>query len=225
LNGRHGRRHKGIVVEGPLAVELGAVWSSMSVAAPEIDTLVARCQAGDAEAFRELYRTHRSHVARLVQRILGPDPEVEDVIQEAFVQVYRSLPSFHGASLLSTWIHRVAVNVALQHIRRRKRQRSGPVTMTSEPPEPSTGDPEMEEELLWRERMRRLYAALEAVSPKKRAVFLLHEIEGMPAEEIAKVMRAPLITVRTRLFYARKALYAILAGDPLFGEFVKGGGP
>jgi RNA polymerase sigma-70 factor (ECF subfamily) len=190
---------------------------------PEIDSLVARCQAGDTDAFRELYRTHRGHVARLVQRILGPDAEVEDVIQEAFIQVYRSLPSFQGSSLLSTWIHRVAVNVALQHIRRRKRQRAGPVVMTSEPPEPVSNDPAPEEEVLWRDRMRKLYTALDTLSAKKRAVFVLHEIEGMSAEEVAKVMHAPLITVRTRLFYARKALYAALAADPAFREFLAGG--
>ena len=200
-----------------------ATWPGAITAVPENDTLVARCQAGDTEAFRELYRTHRAHVARLVQRILGPDAEVEDVIQEAFIQIHRSLPSFQGSSLLSTWIHRVAVNVALQHIRRRKRQRSGPVVMMNEPPEPSSGDPAPEEDVLWRDRMTKLYAALEQLSPKKRAVFVLHEIEGMSAEEIAKVMHAPLITVRTRLFYARKALYATLAADPAFREFLAGG--
>jgi RNA polymerase sigma-70 factor (ECF subfamily) len=191
-------------------------WPGASLAVPEIDTLVARCQAGDTEAFRELYRIHRAQVARLVQRILGPDAEAEDVIQEAFVQVYRSLPSFQGSSLLSTWFHRVAVNVALQHIRRRKRQ-------VADPPEPSTGDPEPENDVLWRDRMRKLYAALDRLSPKKRAVFVLHEIEGLTAEDIARTLRTPLITVRTRLFYARKALYAELAEDPAFREFVAGG--
>jgi RNA polymerase sigma-70 factor (ECF subfamily) len=78
----------------------------------------------------------------------------------------------------------------------------------------------MEEDLLLTERMRRVYAALDTISPKKRAVFVLHEIEGIPAEEIARLLRTPLITVRTRLFYARKALYAVLAGDPKFREMV-----
>jgi len=191
---------------------------------PEIDTLVARCQAGDTEAFRELYRTHRRHVARLVQRILGPDPEVEDVIQEAFIQVHRSLPSFQGSSLLSTWIHRVAVNVALQHIRRRRRRRAGPVSVVSEPPDPVAPDAPPDEEALQNDRMRKLYSALDEISPKKRTVFVLHEVEGLTAEQISKLMRTPLITVRTRLFYARKALYAALANDPAFGEFLPGGG-
>jgi len=92
---------------------------------PEIDNLVARCQAATRTRFGSctgfIARKSRDCAAHL-----GPDPEVEDVIQEAFVQVYRSLPSFQGSSLLSTWIHRVAVNVALQHIRRRKRQRAVP---------------------------------------------------------------------------------------------------
>ena len=206
-----------------MAVAAQAVWPGAISVVSETENLISRCLAGDAEAFRELYRTHRPHVARLVQRILGPDTEVEDVIQEAFIQIHRSLPSFQGSSLLSTWIHRVAVNVALQHIRRRKRLRSGPVTTMADPPEPSSGDPAPEEDVLWRDRMRKLYAALDTLSPKKRTVFVLHEIEGMSAEDIAKTMRAPLITVRTRLFYARKALYAALAADPSFRELVGGG--
>lgn len=198
-------------------------WLGMDVALPAKDDLVARSQAGDATAFRELYRTHRPQVAGLVHRILGPDSETEDVIQETFIQVYRSLPSFQGNSLLSTWIHRIAVNVALQHIRRRRRHRAGQAAMTAEPPAPTTGSVVPEEELLWRDRMRKLYAALEKLSPKKRVVFVLHEIEGLRTEEIAKLMGAPAITVRTRLFYARKALYAALAADPAFREFLPGG--
>ncbi|MDI7268487.1 MAG: RNA polymerase sigma factor [Myxococcota bacterium] len=186
-------------------------------------TLAARCRDGDAEAFRELYRTHRPRVARLVHRIVGPDAEVEDVIQETFIQVHRSLPSFQGASLLSTWIHRVAVNMALQHIRKRKRRLAGPIAITVEPPDPPADDPAPDEEAARADRMRKLYSALEAVSPKKRVVFVLHEVEGLTAEEIAKLVRAPVITVRTRLFYARKALYEALAGDPAFAEFVPGG--
>lgn len=207
-----------------MVVTIAVPWPFAGGTVTDLDDVVARSRAGDVDAFRALYRTHRPQVARLVQRILGPDSEVEDVIQEAFVQVYRSLPSFQGTSMLSTWIHRVAVNVALQHIRRRKRQRSGPVTVMSEPPEPSTGEPAMEEDLQMRRRMTKLYAALEALSEKKRAVFVLHELEGLSAEEIAKVMKAPLITVRTRLFYARRALYAALSRDPDFGEWAAGGG-
>lgn len=207
-----------------VASAAAAVWSFTGVAMPEIDTLLARCLAGDAEAFRELYRNHRQHVARLVQRILGPDPEVEDVIQEVFIQVHRSLPSFQGSSLLSTWIHRVAVNVALQHIRKRRRRRAGPVVSAADPPDPAATDLPADEEVARADRLHKLYAALERISPKKRTVFVLHEVEGMTAEQIARLMRAPLITVRTRLFYARKALWAELANDPAFGEFLPGGG-
>jgi RNA polymerase sigma-70 factor, ECF subfamily len=206
------------------ASAVSVVWSVADLAMPEIDALVSRCQAGDAEAFRELYRVHRRQVTRLVQRILGPDPEIEDVIQEAFVQIHRSIASFQGSSLLSTWIHRVAVNVALQHIRRRRRRRAGPELQVSEPPEPIAADAPPDDEAVRNDRMRKLYAALDAISPKKRAVFVLHEVEGLPAEQIAKLMRTPIITVRTRLFYARKALYAKLAQDPAFGEFLPRGG-
>src|SRR5580700_8306662 len=79
--------------------------------------LIARAAAEDPAAFRELYEKHRGAVARLVFRMLGGRSDVEDVIQEVFVQVHRSLKDFRGQSKFSTWLHRVTVNVVLMHRR------------------------------------------------------------------------------------------------------------
>src|SRR5580704_3472962 len=81
------------------------------------DKLIERATANDTAAFRELYNRHRVDVARLVYRMLGRRSDLEDVIQEVFVQVHKSLKDFRGQSKFSTWLHRVTVNVVLMHRR------------------------------------------------------------------------------------------------------------
>ena len=175
------------------------------------DELVLRCQRGDKAAFTDLFHRHRSDVARLVYRMLGPVPEVEDVIQDVFVQVFRSLRDFRGNSKFSTWLHRVAVNVVLMH---RRAQRSRP-NLSGEIPADLTGEGmDPDEDAMRRERIRAFYDVLDRLPEKKRTVFVLHEIEGLTPLEIAKIVDAPRLTVRTRLFYARRDLIRLLREEP-----------
>ena len=175
------------------------------------DELVLRCQRGDKAAFTDLFHRHRSDVARLVYRMLGPVPEVEDVIQDVFVQVFRSLRDFRGNSKFSTWLHRVAVNVVLMH---RRAQRS-PAQPIGEIPADLTGEAmDPDEDAMRRERIRAFYDVLDRLPEKKRTVFVLHEIEGLTPLEIAKIVDAPRLTVRTRLFYARRDLIRLLREEP-----------
>jgi RNA polymerase sigma-70 factor (ECF subfamily) len=177
-----------------------------------IPSYVSRARGGDARAFQELYRNHRRDVARLVTRLLGPRADVEDVLQEVFIQVFRSLVSFRGESRFTTWLHRVTVNVTLMHIRAAK---SRPQLGPESPAEPPANDDSSPIEGAARnERMRALYRILDTLSDKKRAVFILHDLEGTPAAQIGQVLDIPVLTVRTRLFYARKEVYAAMAGDP-----------
>ena len=91
-----------------------------SAASPD---LVARCQRGDKEALGELYRLYRAEVARNLHRMLGPGRgDLEDVLQEVFIEVFRSIGRFRGDAKLTTWLYRVCVNVALQRLRKRKRR-------------------------------------------------------------------------------------------------------
>lgn len=178
--------------------------------------LIERALAGDAAAFREIFRAHRQDVARVVYRLLGPSPDVDDVVQEVFLHVYRSLPSFRGDSRFSTWLYRLAVNVARMHLRKgRSRPRFSDVEVPDVASEEDArrDDPESLSEQ--RERVRVLYRLLEQLGEKKREVIVLHDFEGMPAKEIATLVGAPVLTVRTRLFYARKELYAAMAAEPI----------
>jgi RNA polymerase sigma-70 factor (ECF subfamily) len=181
----------------------------------EAADLLARCRGGDRAAMGELYRQHRSEVARNLQRVLGPARgDLEDVLQDVFIEVFRSLARFRGDSKLSTWLYRVCVNVALQRLRKRKAR---PEVSDEDLPEHATplrDEQTPERGLDARRRMEALYAILDQIAPKKRMVFILHEIEGREPKEIASIVGANVLTVRTRLHYARKEFYARAAREP-----------
>lgn len=177
-----------------------------------IPTYVQRAQSGDARAFQELYRLHRRDVSRLAARLLGPRTDLEDVVQEVFVQVFRSLPGFRAESKFTTWLHRVTVNVTLMHIRAARSRPQLGHELTHEPPAPDDDSPV--DQTARNERLRALYRILDTLSDKKRAVFVLHDLEGVPAAQVAAMVDSNVLTVRTRLFYARKEVYAAMAQDP-----------
>jgi RNA polymerase sigma-70 factor (ECF subfamily) len=139
-------------------------------------------------------------------------------VQDVFVQVFRSLDSFAGTARFSTWLHRVAVNVVLMF---RRAEKSRPVFATDlvVPVEdfeaPNPGD-----DTERRERVRAFFEILELIPEKKRTVFVLHDLEGMSPEEISAVVDAPILTVRTRLFYARRELEKLMKDHPVLGPIL-----
>lgn len=177
------------------------------------DPVIARAQAGDAAAFRALYERHRVDVARLVYRMLaGRTADLDDVIQEVFVQVHRSLRDFRGQSKFTTWLHRVTVNVVLMH---RRSARSRPVFADDSMPETRVDGALLpDEDADRRERMRAFARILDKLPEKKRDVFVLHELEGHAPGDIAKMVGAPVLTVRTRLFYARREIERLMRDEP-----------
>ena len=176
------------------------------------DALVQRCQGGDEEAFLALYRRHRPDVTRLVQRLLGRTADVEDVTQEVFLQVHRSLKDFRYGSRFSTWLYRVTVNVVLMQ---RRAQRSRPQLVdASETAVTEDLGPLPDEQIAQRRQVRALCRILERLSDKKRTTYLLHDIEGLPPADIARMVGAPVLTVRTRLFYARREIVGRMSEEP-----------
>lgn len=186
-------------------------------AVTDLPDLVERCQAGDGLAFREVFRNHRADVARLVLRMTGRQGDLEDLVQEVFLQVYRSIKDFRGQSRFSTWLYRLTVNVVLMQ---RRAARSRPVLQGA--PDDAFGADVRElpdDQLARTRRVAAFYRLLDRMSDKKRTVFVLHELEGLSPSEVAKVVSAPVLTVRTRLFYARRELLEMLRDEPAL-EFV-----
>ena len=191
---------------------------------PELRDLIARCQAGERAALGDFYRRYRGEVAKNLQRVLGPSSvargDFEDVLQDVFIEAFRSIRRFRGDSKLSTWLYRVCVNIALQRLRKRKRLAE---VSPDEVPDKVNGsalafrsEQTPERGLDARRRLDAVYRVLDELAPKKRVVFILHEIEGREPKEIAGLVGAPVLTVRTRLHYARKEFYARVAADPRF---------
>ena len=178
----------------------------------ELTVLIERCKAGDGLAFREIFREHRADVARLVLRMTSRPADLEDLVQEVFLQVYRSIKDFRGQSRFSTWLYRLTVNVVLMH---RRAARSRPVLQTAVDDSFGADVRDLPDDQVARtRRVSAFYRLLDRLSDKKRAVFVLHELEGLSPGEVAQVVNAPVLTVRTRLFYARRELLAMLRDEP-----------
>jgi RNA polymerase sigma-70 factor (ECF subfamily) len=201
-------------VEPSAPHEADASAARVGAGAEDLAATLARAADGDIDAFRVLYERHRADVARLVARMLGSGrTDHDDVLQEVFLQVFRSLKDFRGQAKFSTWLHRVTVNVVLMQ---RRAARSRPVYAGELPPDVTVDDATQapDEDAARRERMRAFGRLLDRLADKKRVVFILHELEGLSPAEIAKIVEAPVLTVRTRLFYARRELEAMLPEEP-----------
>ena len=193
-------------------------------AARPLDGLLERCAQGDRAACHELFLSYRAQVTRQVGHLTRLQNEVEDIVQEVFSEVFRSLPSFQGRSSFTTWLYRITARASYRYLRRRG-PRLPPPELHAERVE-ATEDPRHDAET--RERHARTLAILERLSPKKRLVLAMHDLEGREAGEIAQLVGAPLLTVRTRLFYARREFAAAARRDPVLAEYFRDelqGGP
>lgn len=190
---------------------LGAVGRAQPLPAqPQDDELLARHQAGEPDAFAAIYRGHAVAVYRRLSRILGPVPEREDITQDVFLALHKTLPRFRGECQLSTLIHRIAINRAYDHLRRGSRR---PVTLVDgaffdELMGPASS-PEVQSAA--REDLVRVFACLARIKPKKRIAFLLRVVEGMSFDEIGQLTEAAPEAVAKRVQHAQRELDALLA--------------
>ncbi|MBI3185298.1 MAG: sigma-70 family RNA polymerase sigma factor [Myxococcales bacterium] len=177
--------------------------------------LVERAQRGEEAAFRELYAAHRKQVVSQLSYLV-PRADLEDALQEVFIEVFRSVRKFEGRSAFTTWLYRLVVHVAMKS--RRKAARRGADLHLAEVPEAADPSPGPGEVALTAERLARAEALLERLSPKKRTVLVLHDLRGMEAARIAEMTGTNILTVRTRLFYARREFEQLAQADPALSE-------
>ena len=184
----------------------------MSQSVSVYEDLTTKASAGDQKAFCTLYHRHYYNVTGLVFKMLGKySNDIDDIVQEVFLQVHKSLVTFREQSKFSTWLHRVTVNAVLMHLRS---ARSRPVCKEKLPEIVSNSilpDVSVDQ----RERVRVFSKIVDSLPEKKRVVFILHDLEGVSASEISKIVNAPILTVRTRLFYARRELRTLINNDPI----------
>jgi RNA polymerase sigma-70 factor (ECF subfamily) len=173
--------------------------------------LVDRVLAGDKNAFNMLVLRYQHRVAALVGRFVHDAQEAEDVCQEAFIKAYRALPLFRGDSAFYTWLYRIAVNTAKNHLvsRNRRPPASDLDVDEAEVSEIGTVLREIEnpEGSLATEKLKQaINAAVEDLPEDLRTAFTLREFSGLSYEDITEVMDCPVGTVRSRIFRAREAI-------------------
>ena len=177
--------------------------------------LVRRVQHGDRSAFDLLVRKYQYRVAALVRRYVRDEAEAEDVAQEAFVRAWRALPQFRGESQFYTWLYRIAVNTAKNHLAGLGRRPAmeaidDEAGTTLREAEALQDGASPEQEVLRGELEALVLAAFEALAPELREALSLREVEGLSYEAIAERMGCPIGTVRSRIFRARDAIDARL---------------
>ena len=180
--------------------------------------LVERVQRGERKAFDLLMLKYQHRIAKLIARYVQDPSEVLDVAQEAFLKAYRAIPRFRGDSAFYTWMYRIAINTAKNHLAAQaRRPRESGIDVTEA--EQFDGVTELKEFVtpeglaLTEEIQRTVVAAIEALPEDLKIAVSLRELEGLSYEEIAGVMECPIGTVRSRIFRAREAINARL--DPL----------
>jgi RNA polymerase sigma-70 factor (ECF subfamily) len=174
--------------------------------------LVVRAQAGDKRAFELLVVKYQRRVARLLSRLIRDQNEIEDVSQESFIKAYRALPSFRGESAFYTWLYRIAINTAKNHLSTLGRRPQLLADYEDEEGEsldaaaqiPDYHTPETE--LSNRQIVSTVNAVVDELPSELRTAITLREMEGLSYEDIAAVMNCPIGTVRSRIFRAREAI-------------------
>lgn len=174
--------------------------------------LVARVQQGDKSAFDLLVHRYQHRIIKLVGRYVREPADAQDVAQDAFIKAYRALPNFRGESAFYTWLYRIAINTAKNHLVAAARRPSDIDLGSNEDGEQFEIEDlkstlETPERLLLTEEIREtVIDAIGKLPEDLRTAILLRELDGMSYEEIATVMACPIGTVRSRIFRAREAI-------------------
>lgn len=177
-----------------------------------------RARNGDARELEAIARRELPRVERLLRRLLGPRSDMEDLVQNVFVEMCRALPNFRGDSTVSTFVGGITVRIA----RRAMRPTAWVRFRSQMPEEPPAGPDRPEDNAVAAEQLRRLDSALQRISADKRIAFVLWAVEGKDVESIAKMVGASVAATRSRIHYAQKELRSIAATDPYLSDLVEG---
>jgi RNA polymerase sigma-70 factor, ECF subfamily len=176
---------------------------------PMADVL-QQCLRNDRTAQRQLFDFYKHRVRDLVFKSLGPKFDSDDIIQQVFIELFKSLTYFKGNSSLDTWVYRICVKVCTTQLRKKYRKRQPQIVYDSEQADADANAGETDTSpfsaMEQKELSRAIYDALDKLDAEKRMTVVMYEMEGKTLEEIAKVAKVPVGTVKSRLFHGRKIL-------------------
>ena len=182
--------------------------------------LVERAQKGDKKAFNLLVVRYQNRVAGLLTRYVALD-DIPDIVQESFIKAYRSLDSFRGESAFYTWLYRIAVNTAKNHLTSLGRRPPREDILAEDAESYEVGaqlrEADTPENLVLSDELKRVvFETIESLPEELKRAITLRELEGLSYEEIAEEMQCPVGTVRSRIFRAREAIDAKV--NPLINQ-------
>jgi RNA polymerase sigma-70 factor (ECF subfamily) len=174
--------------------------------------VLQQCLKDDRKAQRQLFDFYKHKIHDLVFKSLGPRFDTDDVIQQVFIELFKSLTYFKGDSSLDTWVYRICVKVCTTQLRKKYRKRQPQIVFDSQQSDVETGtkDPGPFQDLEQKELAGEIYTALDRLDAEKRMTVVMYEMEGKSLEEIALIARVPVGTVKSRLFHGRKILEKLL---------------
>jgi len=182
--------------------------------------IVLQIRAGDIDAFRGLVERHSRKLFGLAFRMTGNEHDAEDIVQETFMKAYRQLDRFESRSSFGTWLHRIAANCALDHIRARKVRDDVAHSPTADPApviDGSAGHEPLPDDVVFGAEVRqKVGAALGELTDAERAAFVLRHFEGLPIVEISKTMGLKDNATKNTIFRAVQKLRRIL--EPILNE-------
>jgi RNA polymerase sigma-70 factor, ECF subfamily len=179
--------------------------------------LARRAASGDRAAQRDLFIAQRASVHHALFRILGSNRELEDLLQDAFIEIFRALPSFRGESTLGRWCQTIAVRVAYLAISRRR----PPAVDLALVEDTLASDADVRRQMLAREATRRLYAALDRIEAKQRIAYALAAIDGKSLAEVAELTGSSVFAVKTRVWRARRELWRRANKDAVLSAYLE----
>lgn len=171
-------------------------------------TVVSRARTGDPDAFRLLVERHSQPIFRVAYRMTGNEHDADDVVQETFLRAYRQLDRFEERANFGTWLHRIAINCALDLLRARGRldRYYGGDPEDAEMNGTIRSEPEQDRLLISAELREQVAAAMERLSGNERTAFVLRHFEGMPVEEIGKTLGIQVNAAKHTIFRAVRKL-------------------
>jgi RNA polymerase sigma-70 factor, ECF subfamily len=188
--------------------------SEGSMTTEPISVTIQKCIENDRIAQHELFRIYRKKIYDIVYKSLGNSFDSDDIVQQIFIAIFKSLSSFKGKASFDTWIYRISLKICSTQLRKkyRKRQPSLVYTNSGDDVADLNSWSSPDETIEQKELSRTIYEALDKLSTEKRMIVVLYEMEGKSIDEIAAIVNKPVGTVKSRLFHGRKALVKHLRG-------------